>query len=115
MNLAFIGPFKHAGLALSIGLGACLNAGSLCYLLIKRGIYVPQSGWRAFLSKLIIAVIVMVGFLILSKHYLPLDFNGESYIRVLSLFILLIIAITSYFISLFVMGFRIHHFTQAKH
>ncbi|WP_032487622.1 murein biosynthesis integral membrane protein MurJ, partial [Yersinia pestis] len=26
MNLIFIGPFKHAGLSLSIGLGACLNA-----------------------------------------------------------------------------------------
>ena len=26
MNLAFIVPFKHAGLALAIGLGACLNA-----------------------------------------------------------------------------------------
>ena len=26
MNFAFIGPLKHAGLALAIGLGACLNA-----------------------------------------------------------------------------------------
>lgn len=115
MNLAFIGPFKHAGLALSIGLGSCLNAASLCYLLIKRGIYVPQSGWKVFLSKLIVAVIIMAGCLVLSQYYLPLDFNGESYLRVLSLFILLIIAITSYFVSLFIMGFRVHHFTQAKH
>ena len=26
MNLAFVGPLRHAGLALAIGLGACLNA-----------------------------------------------------------------------------------------
>src|SRR6185436_479029 len=31
MNLAFIGVLRHAGLALSIGLGACLNAGLLYY------------------------------------------------------------------------------------
>ena len=115
MNLAFIGPFKHAGLALSIGIGACINAGSLCYLLIKRGIYVPQIGWRVFLLKLIVAVLVMALCLFMSLYYLPLDFSGESYIRVLSLVVLLLIAIISYFVSLFVMGFRVNHFTQAKH
>src|SRR5882672_1568963 len=35
MNLAFIGPLKHAGLALAIGLGACLNAG-LLYFFLRR-------------------------------------------------------------------------------
>jgi putative peptidoglycan lipid II flippase len=30
MNLAFIYPLRHAGLALAIGLGACFNAGLLC-------------------------------------------------------------------------------------
>jgi putative peptidoglycan lipid II flippase len=115
MNLAFIGPLKHAGLALSIGLGACLNASTLCYILIKRGIYVPQSGWRVFLSKLIVAVVIMAVCLILSVHYLPLNFSGETYLRVLSLVVLLAIAVISYFISLFGMGFRVHHFTQVKH
>ena len=33
MNLAFVGPLRHAGLALAIGLGACLNAGLLYYQL----------------------------------------------------------------------------------
>ncbi len=115
MNLAFIGPFKHAGLALSIGLGACLNAGLLCYFLIKRGIYVPQNGWLVFLFKLVIAVVIMALCLFLCKHFLPLDFNGDSYFRVLSLLVLLITAIVSYFASLFALGFRVHHFTQAKH
>src|SRR6185295_4146459 len=39
MNLAFIGPLKHAGLALAIGLGACLNAALLYSNLRKQGIY----------------------------------------------------------------------------
>jgi putative peptidoglycan lipid II flippase len=51
MNLAFIGPLKHAGLALAIGLGACLNAGLLYRTLRQHGIYLPQPGWPLFLVK----------------------------------------------------------------
>ena len=51
MNLAFIGPLKHAGLALAIGLGACLNAALLYRTLRQHGIYVPQPGWPLFLLK----------------------------------------------------------------
>ena len=38
MNLLFIPAFAHAGLALSIGLGACLNASFLFLGLRRRGI-----------------------------------------------------------------------------
>ncbi len=31
MNLLFIGYLKHAGLALAIGIAACINAGLLFY------------------------------------------------------------------------------------
>jgi len=51
MNLAFIGPLKHAGLALAIGLGACLNAGLLYRVLRKNEIYKPEPGWPVFLLK----------------------------------------------------------------
>ena len=44
MNLAFIGPLQHAGLALSIGLAACLNAGLLYWQLRKQRLYLPQPG-----------------------------------------------------------------------
>ena len=56
MNLALIGPLKHAGLALAIGLGACLNAGMLYRLLRKQGIYRPQPGWPVFLLKITASV-----------------------------------------------------------
>jgi putative peptidoglycan lipid II flippase len=59
MNLAFIGPLKHAGLALAIGLGACLNAGVLYRVLRRQGIYLPQPGWPVFLLK----VAASVGFM----------------------------------------------------
>lgn len=59
MNLAFIGPLKHAGLSLSIGLAACLNAALLYWQLRKQKIFSPQPGWLAFLLRLIAAVLVM--------------------------------------------------------
>jgi putative peptidoglycan lipid II flippase len=65
MNLAFIGPLKHAGLALAIGLGACLNAGLLYRYLRKQGIYSPQPGWGSFALRVAVAVSVMAAAL----HY----------------------------------------------
>jgi putative peptidoglycan lipid II flippase len=59
MNLAFIGPLRHAGLALAIGLGACLNAGLLYFFLRKDGIYSPQQGWLVFLLKVAASVGIM--------------------------------------------------------
>src|SRR5438067_1162706 len=59
MNLAFIGPFKHAGLALAIGLGACVNAALLYRALRAAGGYTPQPGWTAFLLKVGTSVAIM--------------------------------------------------------
>ena len=59
MNLAFIGPLKHAGIALAIGLGACLNALLLYLMLRKQGIYAPQPGWLAFALKVGVSVLAM--------------------------------------------------------
>jgi len=59
MNFAFIGPLKHAGLALAIGLGACLNAWLLYRFLRKQDIYAPQPGWLAFALKVAGSVLVM--------------------------------------------------------
>ena len=59
MNLAFVGPLRHAGLALAIGLGACLNAGLLYIQLRKYSIYIPQPGWPVFVLK----VLASVGFM----------------------------------------------------
>jgi putative peptidoglycan lipid II flippase len=59
LNLAFIGPLGHAGLALAIGLGACLNAALLFALLRTRGHFAPQPGWTGFALRLLVALAVM--------------------------------------------------------
>ena len=48
MNLAFVWKLQHAGLALAIGLGACINAGLLYYQLRRHKIFQPQPGWADF-------------------------------------------------------------------
>jgi putative peptidoglycan lipid II flippase len=59
MNFALVGPLKHAGLALAIGLGACLNAALLFAMLRRQGIYAPQPGWGVFLLKVAASVGLM--------------------------------------------------------
>src|SRR5204863_5840537 len=59
LNLIFIAPLKHAGLALAIGLGACLNAGLLYHYLRRQGVYTPQPGWLVFLLKVAAAAAFM--------------------------------------------------------
>jgi putative peptidoglycan lipid II flippase len=53
LNLALIVPLRHAGLALAVALGACLNAALLYHGLRKRAMYAPQPGWLAFLLKVL--------------------------------------------------------------
>jgi putative peptidoglycan lipid II flippase len=59
MNLALVGPLRHAGLALAIGLGACLNAGLLYFYLRRNEIFVPQPGWPVFILKVLASVFFM--------------------------------------------------------
>lgn len=59
MNLALVGPLRHAGLALAIGLGACLNAALLYFHLRRSRIYIPQPGWPVFTLKILAAVALM--------------------------------------------------------
>src|SRR4051812_4727290 len=59
LNLVLIGPLKHAGLALAIGLGACLNAFLLYRTLRKLDIYIPQPGWLGYALKVGVSVLAM--------------------------------------------------------
>ena len=59
MNLALAPWLAHAGLALSISLGAWLNAGWLLRGLKKRGSYIPRAGWRPFMLKVAVALAAM--------------------------------------------------------
>lgn len=112
MNLAFIGPFKHAGLALSIGLGACLNASLLYWQMHKRNIFTPQPGWGAFLVRIIVAVVVMAVALIGVLYLMPSWSEGAMLVRLLRLSVVVAVGIVAYFATLLLLGFRLKAFVQ---
>ncbi len=111
MNLAFIIPLQHAGLALAIGLGACINAGLLYYKLRSHKIYQPQPGWLVFFMKILIALAVMGTTLwFISGSDISWLADSASN-RALQLTKVIIIGAASYFIALWVLGFRLQDFT----
>lgn len=112
MNLAFIGPLKHAGLALSIGLAACLNAGLLYWQLRKKGFFHPQQGWAKFLIKLMVALVAMVAVLLAMMCVMPAWDHGNMLWRLLRLLAVVVAGATTYFAALAVQGFRIKDFTR---
>ena len=59
MNLLFIYPLQHAGLALAIGLGACVNAALLYRGLRRTDAFRPAPGWRGFLWRVVAATLGM--------------------------------------------------------
>jgi putative peptidoglycan lipid II flippase len=58
-NLVFVPRIGVAGLALSIGLGALVNAGWLFWGLKKLGSYLPEPGWLAFGIRVLLGCIAM--------------------------------------------------------
>jgi putative peptidoglycan lipid II flippase len=112
MNLAFIWHLKHAGLALAIGLGACMNAAILFRLLVKHGIYTPQPGWGRFFLKVVTALACMCGALFFaagsSRDWIELGFS----MRVLWLAGLVVLGAGVYFLMLWAMGIRPDQFKR---
>jgi putative peptidoglycan lipid II flippase len=112
MNLMFIGPLKHAGLSLSIGLGACLNASLLYWQLRKQKIFHPQPGWATFLIKLVIAVIVMSVVLVGVMWLMPAWDQGNMLERLLRLAVVVVAGVIAYFGVLAGLGFRPRDFAR---
>jgi len=113
MNLIFIPVLAHVGLALSVGLGACVNAGFLFILLKRDGIYRPQPGWLLFFTKLTIALIFMAGAALYLSHQLNwIDMQKHVIYRALCLAGILACCVLVYFVSLLAMGFRFRDFMR---
>lgn len=112
MNLIFIGPLQHAGLALSIGLASCLNAGLLYWQLRKQDIFQPLPGWRGFLVRLLTAVIVMSLVLLGMLWWMPAWDDGNMTMRILRLLLVVVAGAGSYFATLALLGFRPRDFAR---
>ncbi|MDI3375990.1 UNVERIFIED_ORG: putative peptidoglycan lipid II flippase [Pseudomonas parafulva] len=111
-NLVLIGPLAHAGLALAISLGACLNAGLLFWKLRTQQLFQPQPGWAMFLLKLVLAAGLMSGVLLAGMHYLPAWVEGNMLERLMRLMALIMAGVVTYFGCLYLCGFRPRQFAR---
>jgi putative peptidoglycan lipid II flippase len=112
MNFAFIWPLQHAGLALAIGLGACINAALLLRGLLRRDIYRPQPGWPVFLLKLAIAVYIMGAMLWLASGADASWLAMGAATRAVNLTGVVLLGAASYFMVLWLLGFRLADFSR---
>ena len=112
MNLAFIVPLKHAGLALAIGLGACLNAALLYRYLRKHGIYAPQPGWPGFLLKVGASVGLMAVVLYTTMGEAAWWLAAPWQHKVPAAAGLVVLGVATYGSCLFAFGFRPRHFSR---
>ena len=103
----------HAGLALSIGLGALLNAGWLLVGLLRRGTYRPGPGWWRFVLQVVAASAVLAIYLLWASTGLAwLAVPGGGGARVLQLLLVLGGAVTLYFVVLLLGGVKLREFVR---
>lgn len=113
MNLFFVPVFAHAGLALSIGIGACGNATILFYMLRKKGIYRPEQGWRVFFLKLAVALVLLAFVSVWVASYFDwIGMQVHPFHRIGALAIVMIVCGVVYFGALLLLGFRPRHFRR---
>ncbi|KXS33639.1 MAG: putative lipid II flippase MurJ [Candidatus Gallionella acididurans] len=112
MNALFIGWIQHAGLALSIGLGACLNSAILFHYLRKRGIYQPEPGWAKFFIKIATAMLALAITLWFGMGSEQSWLTGSGWSRILRLSGLVAGGVAVYFAVLAALGFRPGDFSR---
>ena len=112
MNLAFIWPLQHAGLALAIGLGACLNAGLLYYKLRQHNIYLPQPGWGAFSLRIAAAIAVMGLCLWFAAGDSEAWLTAAPSMKAARLTGVVALGAAAYFSTLWLLGFRPRDFVR---
>ncbi len=112
LNLVLVWQLRHAGLALAISLGACLNAALLLRGLRRRGIYQPQPGWGMFVLKLVLAVCAMSVLLVMLAGDPGSWLAAGALERVARLALLVLTGAGTYGGMLLLLGFRPRDFAR---
>lgn len=104
---------QHAGLALSIGLGALVNAGWLLIGLLRRGSYVPQPGWWRLLLQVLLATAALTVLLVLAAQELAwTGLRGQPWLRIGQMLAVLLTSAALYFGVLWLLGVRLQAFLK---
>ena len=109
LNLLFIWPLAHVGLALATSLSAMLNAALLYHGLRKEAVFVPQPGWNRFILQLLLASGTMLATLIYLRVSTAQWLTYSAYHQVMQLSTYVIIGLFVYTGSLLLVGLRPKH------
>jgi putative peptidoglycan lipid II flippase len=111
LNIALVPLFKHAGLALSIGLGALVNAGCLLAGLIRRRSYRPAPGWGVFGLQVFAATALLAVFLMWAAgSFSWIAMRSHSLQRVGLMAAMLAASAAIYFAAIWVAGLKLRQF-----
>ena len=107
LNLVFVPWLAHAGLALSIGLGAWVNALWLWWGLKRRGWYQPAPGWLRFLAQIGVSSALLAWFLgWVSGQFNWVGMQDQPWHRVGGLLLILLASVLLYFGVLRMLGLK---------
>ena len=111
LNIALVPLLRHAGLALSIGLGALINAGCLLFGLIKRRSYRPAPGWGAFGLQVFAGSALLAVFLIWAAASFPwIAMRSQGLQRVGLMALMLAGSAAIYFVAIWAAGLKLRQF-----
>jgi len=106
-NLILVPLIAHAGLAVSVSLGALANASMLYVGLRRRGLYVPSAGWAVFIAKVCVALALLAMVLWFGARQIDWTaMQGEWLLRAGLLAGLIAGSAAVYGAALWLMGFR---------
>lgn len=113
LNLVFVPFLGHAGLALSIGLGALVNATWLFIGLRRAGLYSPLPGWGVFFLRVLVAT-ALLGVLLawLAQTIDWIGLRAHPWQRIGWMAVSLASAAALYFACLHLSGLRLRQFVR---
>ena len=108
LNLILVPSLAHAGLALSIGLGALVNAAWLLWGLCQQGTYVVRAGWWRFIGQVLVACGILGAWLWSAARYVDWTALRDTPLtRVALMAGVLVVSAVLYFATLALTGLRV--------
>ena len=114
LNFAFIVWLGHIGLALATSASAFINAFLLWRRLRLDGVFKPEAGWPMFLAKIVTSTGVMMFIIIMIAPQPGSWLVSDLWEKVFWLATLCMVGALSYFLALWIMGFRAADFGSAR-
>jgi putative peptidoglycan lipid II flippase len=113
LNVGLVPVFRHAGLSLSIGIGALVNALWLLVVLLRRKTYQPEPGWGIFILQVVAATALLVIYLLWASDALAwTELRAQSLKRIAWLTAVVIGAGVIYLGSVWAVGLNLRQFLR---